>query len=417
MKSIYTLLFFLSAILTGLAQAPINYKAIINDANGNPIENQVVFVRFSINNNTGIQYIETHAPTTNANGLIVLNIGSGGSNFNTYSDVDWSVSNMLKVEVNSGNGYVDLGTSAFNAVPYAITALNTAFVKSGDNAIKQIGNVGVGTDDPQEQLHINDADNAGILITTDNLNDSSSIRLENGLSTNSSFNHYKIENNNDDFIIAKKGTFTNNTYINALKINQNLGFEFTGTMKLNSGASISEFSSGFIAVENSDTKIPTQAAVKSYVDQAIVIALNNPPEPIEKTLHIPFTAFEYQIVNNNSSLNAAYNEDGVLLRSELIAPLLLSAGATITSIKFYLRDNQGGSNIYISLREKSFLDAVTPIEVYQTQPSRNQPDVFIDTTTTNITIDANSYYYFDVKYSNGPSVDMAIIGAEITYTE
>lgn len=277
MKTIYTLSIFLFLFATGLAQETINYKAVINDNSGNALVNQAISLRFTILNDSGTDYMELHTPTTDANGIIIVNIGDGTPLFQTYNDVDWKLANCsLKVEVdsNTGNGFVDMGTSPFNTVPYALEVLNPVFEKVGGNAFKETGNIGIGTNDPQEKLHINDADDVSILLSTAQNSGSSSIRLENGLDVNL-HTHYTIKNDDKELSISRETELFNGSDITALKINAQLGLEVPYGLTLGSGAYIEEFSSDYFDTQNSHLKVPTQAAVKTFVDDAISLATNN----------------------------------------------------------------------------------------------------------------------------------------------
>ncbi|MFC0603134.1 tail fiber domain-containing protein [Winogradskyella pulchriflava] len=104
----------------------INYKALVKDDLGNVVASQGINVRFTIYADAVQVYEETHNPTTDANGIIILDIGSG-TTVNVFADIDWSTTTSLKTEIDTGSGYVDMGTTAFKSVPYAINAGNTAF--------------------------------------------------------------------------------------------------------------------------------------------------------------------------------------------------------------------------------------------------------------------------------------------------
>ena len=110
------------------AQQGINYKAVVKDGSGNVIANDLIVVQFTILQGVAETnvYQETFTPTTDANGLVILNIGEGPVVSGVFGDIDWgSDTHALKVEINTGGGLVDMGTSVFKTVPYAISALNT----------------------------------------------------------------------------------------------------------------------------------------------------------------------------------------------------------------------------------------------------------------------------------------------------
>ena len=106
------------------AQQGINYKAVIKDDVGNVIAMDVIPVQFTILDGTDTVYEEAHTPTTDSNGIVILNIGEGipigGGDFST---IDWTSNNhFLNVQINTGGGLQDMGTTAFKTVPYALRA-------------------------------------------------------------------------------------------------------------------------------------------------------------------------------------------------------------------------------------------------------------------------------------------------------
>jgi len=134
------------------AQQGINYKAIVTD-NGAVLQNQAVQVQFSIlRDGTTLEYQETHSTTTDENGIIILNIGEGTAVSGLYNSIHWYAPQFLKVEIDTGGGYVDFGTTEFKTVPYAIYAEN-------GNGATQINDL---TDAIYDGSSIFIGDNAGV---------------------------------------------------------------------------------------------------------------------------------------------------------------------------------------------------------------------------------------------------------------
>ncbi len=108
-----------------LAQVPgnFNYQAVLRDDAGELITDQSVDIRISIIDNepTGSAlYQETHTKTTNSYGVVNLVIGDGTIESGTFSQINWGENDKyLGIEVDDGNGYVDLGVIKFLSVPYA----------------------------------------------------------------------------------------------------------------------------------------------------------------------------------------------------------------------------------------------------------------------------------------------------------
>lgn len=124
MKKLYTLLTALCISCSIYAQAPefMSYQAIVRDANDALIQNGNVGLRISIlqGSETGSAvYTETHVATTNDNGLVTLDIGSGNTS-DDFSSIDWSSgSYFIKSETdpNGGTNYTIEGTSQLLSVP------------------------------------------------------------------------------------------------------------------------------------------------------------------------------------------------------------------------------------------------------------------------------------------------------------
>ncbi|MTE26328.1 tail fiber domain-containing protein [Winogradskyella ouciana] len=138
MKKITSLLVACLFCFTVYAQNNyINYKALVKDDLGNVVANQSIDVRFTIFAGAVQVYEETHSPTTDANGIVILDIGNGTTT-DMFSAIDWSASTSLQTEINTGSGYVDLGTTEFKSVPYALNSGNI----SGLEQITEGGNTG-----------------------------------------------------------------------------------------------------------------------------------------------------------------------------------------------------------------------------------------------------------------------------------
>lgn len=163
MKTNLTLL-VLFMTLIGLAQNGINYKAVIKDVNGNVVSNKPVTLKFRIirNNSTGPQaYRERHETTTDANGIVIVNIGEGIIEYGNFNTINWGNDiSFLKTEVSiDGGAYVNIGTEQFKYVPYALAAKNLEnpiWLKYNAEVFYNLPNaqVGIGTPTPNAKLHV-----------------------------------------------------------------------------------------------------------------------------------------------------------------------------------------------------------------------------------------------------------------------
>ncbi len=127
MKKLFAL-FALIATIAINAQAPqgFNYQATVRNSSGQLLLNQIVLVKFKIlqNSATGtIVYSETQTANTDDLGQINLVVGQGTAPTGTFSTINWgSGSYYLGIELNTGTGYVAMGTTQLLSVPYALYA-------------------------------------------------------------------------------------------------------------------------------------------------------------------------------------------------------------------------------------------------------------------------------------------------------
>ena len=127
MKKLYTLLAF-AITLIATAQAPqgFNYQATVRNSAGALIVNQNVYFRFNImlNSQTSVPvFSETHYVPTDDLGQVNLVIGNGTATTGTFSSINWGNGTYyLGIELNTGSGYVAMGTTQLLSVPYAMYA-------------------------------------------------------------------------------------------------------------------------------------------------------------------------------------------------------------------------------------------------------------------------------------------------------
>ncbi len=133
MKKLYTLLTAVILTVSAMAQAPekMSYQAVVRDASNALVTSQSVGMQISIlqGSVSGIVvYVETQTPTTNINGLVSIEIGSGTVVSGTFNTIDWSNGPyFIKTETDptGGTTYTITGASQLMSVPYALHA-NTA---------------------------------------------------------------------------------------------------------------------------------------------------------------------------------------------------------------------------------------------------------------------------------------------------
>lgn len=130
MKKLFNILMIMALAIMAMAQVPekFSYQAVIRDASGNLVCDAPIGVRVSIlkNSTDGISvYCETHQLTTNANGLLTMEIGGGNVVEGVFSTIDWGDGPYFvktETDVTGGSNYTLTGTQQLLSVPYALYA-------------------------------------------------------------------------------------------------------------------------------------------------------------------------------------------------------------------------------------------------------------------------------------------------------
>ncbi|MBD3907148.1 hypothetical protein NAL32_20730 [Chryseobacterium sp. Ch-15] len=126
MKKLHTSIgLFLATLLSAQVPQAFSYQTIAFNASGAPIANGNVALKISIleNSATGtVLYTETHNKTTNAKGLVNLNIGQGTATTGTFGGINWGTNTkFVKVEMDpaGGSNYTNVGVNQLMSVPYS----------------------------------------------------------------------------------------------------------------------------------------------------------------------------------------------------------------------------------------------------------------------------------------------------------
>ena len=134
MRKLFTLLVAVLLTASVFAQAPekMSYQAVIRNTGGTLVASTQIGMEINIRqgSETGtVVYTETQTPTTNANGLVSIEIG-GGAGFSTinWANDDYFIETKTAV-VAPLTTYTITGVSQLLSVPYALNA------KTADNGI------------------------------------------------------------------------------------------------------------------------------------------------------------------------------------------------------------------------------------------------------------------------------------------
>ncbi len=139
MKNLFTILIAVLLTATLWAQSPeaISYQAVIRDANEALVTNQQIGMQISILQSSAsgaAVYTETHDATTNANGLISIEIGGGTVIAGDFASIEWGNGVYFletKTDPTGGTNYTITGVSQLLSVPYALHAKTAETVTGG----------------------------------------------------------------------------------------------------------------------------------------------------------------------------------------------------------------------------------------------------------------------------------------------
>lgn len=143
MKKIFSLLTFL-IVLNVFAQAPqgFNYQATVRNSSGALIINQNVYFKFNViqGSSTSLPtFSETHYVPTDELGQVNLIIGQGTATIGSFTTIDWSLGTYyLGIELNTGSGYIAMGTTQLLSVPYALYAQNSGNSSASIPSLQQV---------------------------------------------------------------------------------------------------------------------------------------------------------------------------------------------------------------------------------------------------------------------------------------
>jgi hypothetical protein len=148
MKKLFTILVavFLTATLWAQSPEKMSYQAVIRDASDNLITDTQIGMQISILQGSAsgtAVYVETKTPTTNANGLVNIEIGAGTVVSGDFTAIDWAngpyfIKTETAVEAPLTT-YTITGTSQLLSVPFALHAKTAESVTGGGSGSRYVG--------------------------------------------------------------------------------------------------------------------------------------------------------------------------------------------------------------------------------------------------------------------------------------
>jgi hypothetical protein len=140
--SLLVILTLFSVLLNAQAPALIPYQAVARDAAGQALNNATINARFTIHDGaaTGAAvWQELQTVTTTELGLFTVQLGS----IVPLTGVNWSNGNkFMQVEIDLGQGFVDMGTQQLLSVPYALFSSNAQNAEHSGNGYSHVSLTG-----------------------------------------------------------------------------------------------------------------------------------------------------------------------------------------------------------------------------------------------------------------------------------
>jgi surface protein len=132
-RFLFLLLFAVQSLFAQIPQG-FNYQATVRNQTGGLLTNEYVGIRFHIVQGTEQNnpvYSEFHYVPTDDLGSLHLMIGQGTVEAGAFNQIDWSLGDYhMGIEINTGSGFIDMGTTQLMSVPFALYALNSGTTKS-----------------------------------------------------------------------------------------------------------------------------------------------------------------------------------------------------------------------------------------------------------------------------------------------
>ena len=156
---IFSLFFFLLGNINAQSPESMNYQAVIRNASGSLLASQNVGLRIKIKQASAsgtVVYQETFTKTTNAYGLVSLQIGTGTVVTGTFSSINWGVNSHFvetAVDIAGGTSYAVISTTQLMSVPYALYAKSSDAWSTNSNLNFTNNKVSIGNTSSTNQTY------------------------------------------------------------------------------------------------------------------------------------------------------------------------------------------------------------------------------------------------------------------------
>ncbi len=421
---------FMLFSLFSFAQTPekLSYQAVVRDAENNLVTNRPIGIQISIlqGSSSGTPtYIEQHNPTTNSNGLVSIDIGTGLIISGDFASIDWGTNSyFLKTEsdLDGGTNYTIEGTSQLLSVPYALHAksaknCNSLWTENNGEIYYNLGNVGIGTSNPGYSLDV--IKPTGEAYMRLRSNDASSSFIIDKWSVAHMGQIVYQQNHENKFFTGLLGS--NDYWISTDRFSLiGLEVEQSGNVTMSDNLTVN---GGFRLIPNAGSgKVLTSDASGNASWQVPTVA------PTTKYLSCPGICFQNtQQVDFPTDHSLGYTtSDGSNQMVKLFFPVLLPHGASITEITITVLDNTSNNfsvKLFYTEQQNSTPPGIeTEIVEIQSTGATDDDRVFSANLSVidpfELTIDKDRVYYLKASWTSGNnSLYMGLKQVLITYVE
>jgi len=139
--------FLISSSIFAQAPQKMSYQAVIRNSNDSLLISTPVGMRISLVQGTPtgtVVFSETQTATTNANGLVSLQIGTGTAVSGTFAGIDWAAGPYYvktETDLSGGTNYTIISSNELLSVPFALYAASSGGNATGSIPIVQTGSV------------------------------------------------------------------------------------------------------------------------------------------------------------------------------------------------------------------------------------------------------------------------------------
>ena len=138
-KFMAVMAFAITTATSVLGQNGFAYQAVIRNANGELITNQLVDLKFTLKHNDKDYYTEKHSVSTNEYGNIQVMVGEGTKLDGSFDDVPWNTLDIkmaVAVDVEGSGEFLTIGEVPIQSAPYAMFAQKAGGYSAQSSASK-----------------------------------------------------------------------------------------------------------------------------------------------------------------------------------------------------------------------------------------------------------------------------------------